>query len=116
MNYIWQQSTNQVDWTDVVETGGTTNAFQTTPLTLLHWYRATISYEASGCGSLMSEEVQVIVYPFPDVSLETLNPSCQLNSGEITFYFEEIENRPAIEFSLDGGQNYYPPVMTDMKV
>ncbi|MCH2198140.1 MAG: FG-GAP-like repeat-containing protein, partial [Flavobacteriales bacterium] len=66
-------------------------------------YNVTVT-DANGCTD--TDQVTVTVESTPDATYTTVDPTCGLNNGSITFNFIDHPNRTGIEFSIDGGSSY----------
>ena len=51
--------------------------------------------------------------PSPTASFTTVAPSCGNTDGSMTFFFDDVDNRTQMEFSLDGGDTFPYSVADD---
>ncbi len=95
--YTYAWSTGETTPTITVSPAGDPSANTTVT------YTVTVT-DANGCSG--SDNVNVIVYSNPTVTIDTTDATCGLDNGSITFTFPDHPNRTGIKFSIDDGANY----------
>ena len=69
----------------------------------------TVTYtDADGCTDAAT--LELTIFDNPEATVTTIDASCGANDGSFTFSFTDYPSRTHIEFSLDGGQTYFPGV------
>ncbi len=72
-------------------------------------YTITYSYQDSnGCQAEAIDEI--VVDPTPSVTFTYTDDHCNLSSGSVSFVFQDQANISQIQFSLNGGTNWRPPI------
>jgi hypothetical protein len=96
-------------WTDI---SGETNSFFVAPTTVADtfYYRVLAVDGSNGCLDTASNVSYVIVYDLPAATVTSVNETCGLSNGSITFTFSNHPNMTSVQFSLNGGTTYQAPV------
>ncbi|WP_289061948.1 FG-GAP-like repeat-containing protein [uncultured Zobellia sp.] len=93
--YVW--NTGETTPTITVSPAGDPNSNTTAT------YTVTVT-DANGCSD--TDTVNVIVYSNPTVTINTVDASCGVDNGSITFNFPDHPNRTGIKFSIDNQSSY----------
>ena len=81
IEYQWQDSLSNGSWTDIQD--ATELFYQPSALTQTHYYRVVAS-SAKNCGTVISNEIEVNVYPELQVSASGCAPICYMTNGVIS--------------------------------
>ena len=100
----------------IVSGGGSINGNTYTPADVNSDTSVTIRYTiaADGDCAATTDDVTFSVKVLQSVTVSNTDVTCYgLNDGSITFNFEDATTRTHIEFSLDGGSNFFTKVPDD---
>ncbi|PHN00730.1 hypothetical protein CRP01_40730, partial [Flavilitoribacter nigricans DSM 23189 = NBRC 102662] len=103
VDYQWQYRLGTSgSWIDI--SGATGVDYNPGTISQTTQYRREVSNDF--CGAVYSNEVTKRVSVEPDVTVQAQDGSCTDPNGGFTFTFAGVTGQTAIEFSLDGGNNY----------